>query len=227
MHNLNNEIHIWHTVFKEHIKYFKLFQTWLSLEERIKAKTLVLPFRQNFVVSRGILRALLSKYSGQSPEKITFSYTQFGKPVFINQISEQIEFNLSHSHNRIAFAFTKNTPIGIDIEYKKARKYLDKIAYRFFTAQDYQRLKNLHGEEKLNTFFDLWVRNEALLKVSGQRLRAHPLSNYKTIHNPAATKKAQERFTVFSLTLHADFAGAIAIEGKNKPFQIRTLDSLT
>lgn len=191
----------------------------------IRAESLVLALRQRFIVSRGILRKLLSDYSGQSPEKIVFSYTQSGKPVFINHSLKQIEFNLSHSQTRVAFAFTCDTPIGIDIEYKTPRKYLDKIAYRFFTAQDYEQLKNLQGEEKLNTFFDLWVRNEALLKALGQHLGTHPLSKYK------ANKKRiditdREQCTVFSLTLQADFAAALAIKGESKPLLIRTYDSM-
>ncbi|WP_126323476.1 4'-phosphopantetheinyl transferase family protein [Candidatus Rickettsiella viridis] len=224
---LDDQVHVWHTSLEQHIKHYSLFQTWLSEEERIRAENLALALRQRFVLSRGILRKLLSGYSGQSPEKIVFSYTQSGKPVFINHSLKQIEFNLSHSHNRVAFAFTWDTPIGIDIEYKTPRKYLDKIAYRFFTAQDYEQLKSLQGEEKLNTFFELWVRHEALLKALGQRLGTHPLSEYKTNKKPMAITKDKDPCTVLSLTLQADFAAALAIKGENKSLLIRTYDSMT
>ncbi|WP_218813742.1 4'-phosphopantetheinyl transferase family protein [Rickettsiella endosymbiont of Dermanyssus gallinae] len=193
----------------------------------IRAESLALALRQRFILSRGILRKLLSAYSGQSPEKIIFSYTQSGKPVFVNHSPRQIEFNLSHSQNRVAFAFAWDTPIGIDIEYKTPRKHLDKIAYRFFTAQDYEQLKNLQGEEKLNTFFDLWVRNEAFLKAVGRRLGTHPLSKYKANKKQIDITKDKESCTILSLTLQADFAAALAIKGENKPLLIRTYDSMT
>ena len=189
-----------------------------------RAENLALALRQRFILSRGILRKLLSGYTGQSPEKIVFTYTQSGKPVFINHSLKKIEFNLSHSHNSVAFAFTRDTPIGIDIEYKTPRKYLDKIAYRFFTAQDYEQLKNLQGEEKLNTFFDLWVRHEALLKALGQRLGTHPLSKYKA--NQKHIDITKEQCTILSLTLQADFAAALAIKGENKSVLIRSYDSM-
>lgn len=145
----------------------------------------------------------------------------------INHSPKQIEFNLSHSHNRVAFAFTWDTPIGIDIEYKTPRKYLDKIAYRFFSAQDYEQLKNLQGEEKLNTFFDLWVRHEALLKALGQRLGTHSLSKYKSNQKQIAIIKKKEPCAILSLILQEGFAAALAIKGENKPLLIRTYDSMT
>jgi 4'-phosphopantetheinyl transferase len=222
---LDNKIHIWHTTLECHTECCKLFYTWLSAEETIRAESLALPVRQRFIVSRGLLRRLLSHYSGQSPEKIHFSYTQSGKPIFINHSLKPIEFNLSHSQNRVAFAFTFDTPLGIDIEYKTQRKYIDKIAYRFFDAHDYEQLKNLQGEEKLNTFFELWVRHEALLKALGRHLQTHPLAKYKTKKSLMPLTNDNNPCAILSLSLHPDFAAALAIKGKNKPLIIRSYDS--
>lgn len=221
---LENKIHVWHTALEYHFKHEKLFQTWLSPEEIIRAKSLALSFRQRFIVSRGLLRKLLSDYSGQSPEKIYFSYTESGKPIFINHFLKQIEFNLSHSQNRVAFAFTLDTPIGIDIEYKKQGKYFDAIAYRFFSAQNYEQLKNLQGEAKLNIFFDHWVRNEALLKALGYRLRTHPLSKYQVDKKRINLVQDNDACSILSFTLHAGFAAALAIKGENKPLIIKKHD---
>jgi 4'-phosphopantetheinyl transferase len=219
---LNNTIHVWHTVLDDHLKHYKLFQSWLSIEEKTRAEKLKRPYRQRFILTRGILRNLLADYSDHPPVKIHFSYTQLGKPLFISPtLNKQIEFNLSHSKERVAFAFTQTTPIGIDLEYNKAqRKYIDKIAYRFFSAHDYEHLKRLHGKEKLNTFFKLWVHNEALLKALGRHLQTHPFSKFKTTSASVAMKE-MNLCTLFPLALHPDFSAAVAINGNSKPIIIK------
>ena len=222
----NGSIHVLHTKLDMHRKHYPLFQSWLSVEEKIRAKKLKLPYRQRFILTRGLLRKLLSDYSGQSPEKIHFSYTESGKPLFINpSLNKPIEFNLSHSRERVAFAFTMDTPIGIDLEYKIQRKYIDKIAYRFFSAHDYEQLRYLTGEEKLNAFFNAWVRNEASLKALGYHLQTHPLSQYKTSQSSTLIK-APAICSLFSLTLHPNFAAAIAIKGNSKPIIVKECDYL-
>lgn len=217
----NGTIHLWHTALDLRSKRFPLFQSWLSIEEKIRAEKLNLRCRQRFILTRGILRNLLSNYSGQSPEKIHFSYTEAGKPLFINSsLNNPIEFNLSHSRERVAFAFTMGTPIGIDLEYKTPRKYMDKIAYRFFSAHDYEQLKRLTREKKLNAFFKTWVRNEALLKARGYPLQTHPYSKYKTNKSLTLMKKPSP-YALISLALHPDFAAAIAIKGNGKSIRVK------
>lgn len=216
----HNIIHIWHTAFNYHVEKHKLFRSWLSTEEKARAKRLAPPYQLRFIISRGLLRDLLAYYCEQSPKQLRLTYNSSGKPSLISSTTQQqIEFNLSHSQNIIVFAFTINTPIGIDIEHKIPRKYFEKIAYRFFSAHDYQRLKLLCGEEKLNAFFNTWVRNEALLKAFGHRLQTHPFSQYQFSINNQLTASKQIKATdcqVSILSIHPDLAGAIAIKGTNK-----------
>ena len=221
---LDNAIHIWHAKLNNSINQYKLFQSWLSVEEKARAEKLKLVYRQHFILTRGILRDLLFHYTKQPPEKINFCYTEFGKPFFTNpSINLPIEFNLSHSHNMAVFAFTLDTPLGIDLEYKRQRKYIDKIAYRFFSVRDYEKLMRLSGDKKLNSFFNAWVKNEALLKAIGRHLQTHPFSKYK-IHDKQQAlmeKKWHSSCSAFYLTLHPDFAAALAIKGKCKTITIK------
>lgn len=226
----NGSIHVLHTDLDTHNKHYALFQSWLSTEEKTRAKKLKLPYRQRFILTRGLLRHLLSGYSEQPPEKILFSYTELGKPLFINPSrSKSIEFNLSHSREKVVFAFTMDTPIGIDLEYKVQRKHIDKVAYRFFSAHDYEQLAYLTGEEKLNAFFNTWVRNEALLKAQGYHLQTHPFSKYKNTKSSALITSQQLGFrqaSLFTLALHPNFAAAIAIKGNSKPIIVKEFDYL-
>ncbi len=215
-----NVIHIWHTTLECHVEKYKLFRSWLSSEEKTRAEKLAAPYQLRFVISRGLLRDLLAYYCEQSPKQLHLTHTNSGKPLLISPTTKQrIEFNLSHSENIIVFAFTINTPIGVDIEHKIPRKYLDQIAYRFFSAHDYQRLKLLRGEEKLGAFFNTWVSNEAVLKAFGHRLQTHPFSQYQSLIDNqliASRQIKSPHCQVSTLSIYPDFAGAIAIKGKNK-----------
>lgn len=227
MHVLNQSIiHLWHTKLDVHCKKYPLFQSWLAPNEKLHAEKMALPYRQNFVISRAILRDLLACYSKQYPEKLKLSYSVSGKPLLIKNQSQRIEFNLSHSNNTLACVFTLGTPVGIDIEYINSRMHLDKIAYRFLPAYEYDQLQLLQGTNKLQAFFRAWARNEALIKAKGNILQTHPYSRYKlslTKLNSLKYKKTEidSSYTVSNLFLYPDFATAIAVKGKEKPIVIQ------
>lgn len=215
-------IHLWHTQLDVHSKKYALFQSWLTPEEKIRAEKLAFPYRQDFVISRAILRDLLAYYSEQYPQKIKLSCSISGKPFLIKNSKRCIEFNLSHSKNILVFVFTIDTPVGIDIEYIKPRAHLDKIAYRFFPADVHDQLQLLQGTNKLKAFFSAWVRNEALIKAKGNTLQTHPYSHYQLSLNTQISTSKYERkeinslYTISNVSLDSDFATAIAIKGDEK-----------
>ncbi len=234
MNELNQSIiHIWHTQLQSHRKKYKLFQSWLSSEEKRRADRLALTYRENFIISRGVLRDLLAYYSKKSPQELKLSYSLFGKPLLTNS-DQGIEFNLSHSKNSLAYAFTLNTPVGIDIEYIRCGINLDKIAYRFLSVDEYTRLKSLQENQKLNAFFNAWVRNEALIKAKGYTLKTHPCSQYKQSLNTQLKRLKKNTavfYTLYNFPFYSNFSAAIAVKGNEKPLSVKeyihTLSVLT
>ncbi len=218
-------IHIWHTSLEAHAKKYELYRSWLSSEEKIRAERLAISFRPGFIISRAILRDLLAYYSKQSPQHLKLTYSASGKPLINSGI--HLEFNLSHSKNILVYAFTIDTPVGIDIEYINHRIHLDKIAYRFLSANEYDQLQLLQGINKLKAFFNAWSRNEALIKAMGDTLRTHPYSRYKLSLDPQGNnlkyskKEITSSYAISNLSLYSDFATAIAIKGKEKPIVIK------
>jgi 4'-phosphopantetheinyl transferase len=219
-------IHIWHTKLEDQTKKYKLFQSWLAPEEKIRAEKLATPYRLGFIISRGVLRDLLAYYSEQPPQNLKLAYSTSGKPLLINP-KQPIEFNLSHSKNILICAFTIDTPVGIDIEYISQRIHLDKLGYRFLPADEYDQLKLLQGKKKLEAFFNAWVRNEALIKAMGGTLQTHPHSRYKLPLNPQISILEHKKneinplYTISNLSLYPDFATAIAVKGNEKPITIK------
>ena len=226
MGGLNQSIHIWHTSLEVHAKKYDLFMSWLSPEEKIRAEKLAISYRQRFIISRAILRDLLAYYSEQYPKKLELTYSASGKPLLINP-KHQIEFNLSHSKNILTYAFAIDTPVGVDTEYIRSRIHLDKIVYRFLPANEYNRLQLLHGIKKLESFFNAWTRNEALIKAKGDALQTHPYSRYKLSSDPKVSileykeKKINPPYAISNLSLYPNFATAIAVKGNEKPIVIK------
>lgn len=219
-------IHIWHTRLEKHTKEYKLFQSWLAPEEKKHAGKLAFSYRQRFIVSRAVLRDILAYYSGQSPKKLKISHSISGKPLLANS-EQRLEFNVSHSKNLLTYVFTLDTPVGIDIEYIRHRSYLDKIAYRFLPAHDYDRLQLLRHKKKLKEFFKAWVRNEALIKAKGGSLQTHPHSRHELgldSHLAPLKDKKNEINSLYStsnFSLHPDFATAVALKGNKHSFIIK------
>lgn len=216
-------VHIWHTRFEDHAEKYQLYQSWLAPEEKIRAEKLTLHYQQKFIISRAVLRDILAYYSEQSPQDLKLSYSTSGKPSLINS-DQCLEFNVSHSKNILIYAFTLETPVGIDIEYIHHRNYLDKIAYRFFSASDYDRLQLLEPKKKLKEFFTAWVRNEAIIKAKGSLLKTHPYSRYElrlsSNLDPSEYVKNEINtfYSISNLSLYSDFATAVALKGNKKSF---------
>ena len=64
-----------------------------------------------------------------------------------------VEFNLSHSHERVLYAFTSSGRIGIDVERIRADAVDIQIAKRFFSKTEAVSLASLQGADRSRAFF--------------------------------------------------------------------------
>ena len=91
------DIHVWAVqLFAPDIVVERCFVI-LSPDERARAERFVFEHhRRAYVLSRGILRALLGRYISLHPADIQFSYGSKGKP-HLSEFASAIRFNCSHS----------------------------------------------------------------------------------------------------------------------------------
>lgn len=168
----NNIVHLWRAKLSEFTeeKYFNL----LSPDEAQRANRFRFPkHRRRFAITRGILREILSKYVAISPEQITFTYGQRGKPYLENNL---LYFNISHSEEVAVYALTKEIEIGVDVQ-KIEEKYPDDVAKRFFTNDEYEALNRMPELNRAEAFCQLWAAKEAVIKAVGEGLYV-PLGNF-------------------------------------------------
>jgi 4'-phosphopantetheinyl transferase len=146
----------------------------LNSEERGQARQFKVDRpRTQFIVARSTLRILLGKYLDIDPRAIELGTGEHGKPHLLNS-PFQVEFNVSHSHEIALFAFCRNHPVGIDVEWLGRKVTHADIARRFFSLREREQLERLLEEERHNAFLECWTRKEAYMKAQGFGLSRDP-----------------------------------------------------
>lgn len=211
-HLADNALHIWCALASEHEPALQRYTRLLSADELQRAGRLRLPrHRERFIISTGLLRALLGKYLDCRPESIQISRTLQGKPFLPAAFSSApITFNLSHSRDAVLFAVRLREPVGIDVEYMRDNLDFIALAERFLSVQEYRTVSSLSGAQQKAAFYTCWTRKEAYLKATGKGLAG--LSEAAALEN--GLPSAGERWTVIDLTIPEPFySGAVAFSG--------------
>ena len=131
--------------------------------------------RCRFVACRGQVRQILAGYLGARPAELRFRYGPRGKPALELPWSESaIRFNVSNSDDVALLAVAIDRELGVDIEHLREPRDFDSLAAQFFAASEVTQLRSLPREQRLEGFFRLWTRKEAVLKAVGTGL-AFPL----------------------------------------------------
>lgn len=127
--------------------------------------------RHHFLVSRGVMRTMLSRYLRVRPEALRFSKNRYGRPE-IDGLGGAcpLRFNLSHTDGLIACAVAWGCDIGVDVEDMQRRVDITKIADRFFTPGERRELHAMAPGKQRRRFFDYWTLKESYIKARGMGL---------------------------------------------------------
>lgn len=120
-----------------------------------------------YIVRHGLLRMLLSKVTGASPQLIKLTTKRFQKPRLLFPSIKDLDFNSSASGRYFVVAVSFSTQVGIDVQkvsYSDNR--ITGIAEQFFHREEVDAIKKEVVEEKMNAFFQLWTTKEAFVKLS-------------------------------------------------------------
>jgi len=179
------------------------FYSLLSEDERERAHRFQFPIhRQRFIATRGLLRTIISLYTETKPQEILFSYDYNKKPSLQKPENTSLQFNLSHSHERVVYAFTLNHAIGVDIE-KVQDDYPEGVAERYFNKTEYDALLHTPLKERSTLFYKMWARKEALVKTSGKGIFAHDSFNDTVINH-------DDGWSVLPINIHPEYQSAVA-----------------
>jgi len=217
-----DEVHVWCVEVGSAHTCRDVFWSYLAGDERQKAADLLFEGdRKRFVVSRGVLRALLGSYLRRHPGSLEFDYNPYGKPLLIGH--SDICFSTSHSHGLVLLAFSHGREIGVDIERVRADLGFERIAAGCFSPREIATLHSLRHDLRQEAFFACWTRKEALAKAEGEGLALslcrfdvtlaplEPAMRLDTKGDPFDPTK----WTLRELTPNPDYVAALAVEGND------------
>jgi 4'-phosphopantetheinyl transferase len=143
---------------------------YLSEDEHSRAcKLKVEQKKDQFVITRGLLRQLLSNYLEKEPKEIMFSYEQHCKPIINDKVNNKsVEFNISHSGDYALIAMSLENKVGVDIEEINPGIDYQSLSKRFFSEKENKELTSLDKDEQLDAFYRTWVRKESFIKAIGK-----------------------------------------------------------
>jgi 4'-phosphopantetheinyl transferase len=214
------EVHLWQASLDG--RPADIFESFLSADELNRANRFHFTAdRTHFIVARGLLRNLLAAYLGINCTELRFSYGAKGKPFLLLDGQTQINFNLSHSHGRAAFAFSRGRELGVDLEYVKEDFEAELVANQFFSRSEVLALRAVPAELRNQAFFNCWTRKEAYIKARGEGL-SMPLDEFDVSLRPGEPaallnnyreEREVGRWSMNAIPAPEDYVGALVVEG--------------
>jgi 4'-phosphopantetheinyl transferase len=214
-----DEVHVWRVEVGSAHTCQDILWSYLAGDERQKAADFLFEGdRERFVVSRGVLRALLGCYLRRPPGTLGFDYNPYGKPLLAGDFG--VSFSTSHSHGLVLLAFARGREVGVDIERLRADLALEGIAASCFSPREIATLNSLRNDLRQEAFFACWTRKEALAKAEGEGL-ALPLCRFEVTLVPGEpamlldTKgdPLETKWTLQEMTPDPGYVAALAVEG--------------
>lgn len=181
-----HDIDIWLTYYNETIDDRQLpgLRSLLSDEEAARERHFYFADdRKRYLVTRAMVRMLLSRYAPIAPERWVFSKNAYGRPVIADAIAatetgaRDLFFNLSHTRGLIALAVTRGRELGVDVENIAARTVSLDIAKHFFSATEVAELSRVAPDRQQDRFFEYWTFKESYIKARGMGLSL-PLNGF-------------------------------------------------
>ncbi|HJP85595.1 MAG TPA: 4'-phosphopantetheinyl transferase superfamily protein [Gemmatimonadaceae bacterium] len=163
---MTEEVQVWVASLAVSEERYAQLAALIPDDERERAASLHPVAARRYVVARGILRNLLSGFTGDDAKKLRFNYSASGKPSLSNR--GDIHFNISHSADLGLFAFSPDRPVGVDVENERPVRRLLDVAQRFMTDEELRTLAETPADKRNSEFLRSWVVREARLKAEGK-----------------------------------------------------------
>jgi 4'-phosphopantetheinyl transferase len=173
------EVHLWSARLDPPEELSRQCAEVLSEDEHERAERFRFgSLRNHYIAGRGTLRMLLARYLGSDPTSFSLRYQAHGKPELDPPWKARgVEFNVSHSHELAVYAFTRQSQIGVDVEWVRPMPNAAALVERFFSPDEARQWRQMPAERQLPAFFQGWTRKEAWLKAVGSGL-SFPLDQF-------------------------------------------------
>jgi 4'-phosphopantetheinyl transferase len=163
----HNKVDVWRSNMNVNLPFLDTFLSIMSFEEIVKARRFYqIKDRNRYIVGRGAIRNILSKYADQPAAAIKFGEGANKKPYLINSNKNKLFHNISYSGDWILLAVSSSA-VGADMELVNRHFDFQGIIHQVFNEEEINYINNDLSAEQ---FFLLWTRKEALVKATGKGL---------------------------------------------------------
>lgn len=189
----------------------------LTPDERARAlRYKIAKPREEFVIGRGLLRALLAGPLGVPPPAVPLAYLPSGKP--FADAPGAPHFNVTHTDGVAVLALAARR-VGVDVERVRPIADAPGLVRRYFSAAECAAFAALGDEHRGPMFFRGWTCKEAVIKAAGATVAC--LAGFdvelRPEHAPRVNAvRAPELAGEWGLThwvTEANVAVAVAVEG--------------
>ncbi|WP_308908979.1 4'-phosphopantetheinyl transferase family protein [Pseudokordiimonas caeni] len=148
--------------------------TLLSVAERGRHAGMDPEAGRAFACGRTLLRRMLGALLELSPENVVLTQSGAGRVALASAGGKGPYFSVSHTHYEggawVAVAVSQGVPVGLDIEAPGRALDWRRTATRRYHADETRMLARLPEDEARQSFFDIWTRKEALVKLRDGKL---------------------------------------------------------
>jgi 4'-phosphopantetheinyl transferase len=174
-------IDLW-VVFQDEIDDVVLLREYdalLSESERLKgARFYFEKHRKQHLITRALVRTVLSSYRGVGAADWQFATDDYGRPhVVAPDVLGTLSFNLAHTDGLIVCACTAASIVGVDAERVRIDRAPLDVADRYFSPAEVAELRALPRAEQPERFFQYWTLKESYIKATGKGLST-PLDQF-------------------------------------------------
>jgi 4'-phosphopantetheinyl transferase len=162
--------------------------------------------REQFIVSRALIRYALSDFSEGKLSNFDSHLNTYGKPYLKHS---PIGFNISHSQELIVCAVGLGGDIGVDVEYLGRVRQWHDIAQSYFTSAEQQVLAGLSKGRFSHLCYKLWTLKEVYFKARGTGI-IQSLDSICFAENILKDEFQQDDFYYFQKKIGEDFCLSFA-----------------
>jgi 4'-phosphopantetheinyl transferase len=149
------------------------YRSLLSQDEKAQELRFYFPAdRHRYLLTRALVRTVLSQYVPVAPEAWAFGKGEHGRPYILNKhpAAADLSFNISHTRELVLLGVTHRSALGVDTENARERVASLELADRFFSPAEAASLRALPTESQQERFFDYWTLKESYIKARGRGL---------------------------------------------------------
>jgi 4'-phosphopantetheinyl transferase len=153
-------------------------RAWLSPTETARLDRYAFAHsRREYLATRALCRAVLSRYAPVAPAAWRFTVNAWGRPEAAAPEGAWLRFNLANADGMVACVVARDRDVGVDVEDTWRAVDTYGTARHVFAPAELAALARLRPNDHRPRFFHYWTLKEAYIKARGMGL-AIPLDRF-------------------------------------------------